>query len=931
MNTSLFAFLGWPEIILILLVLLGLALMAGAAVALVVWLLRRNERRPAPPPPTPGVARSVTPPGAPCPRCGGPLPPNSPQGLCPRCVLGVGLATETDATGDHGPHGTNVVPPPEAEIARRFPHLEILGCLGHGGMGVVYKARQAKLNRLVALKILSPERGADPRFAERFLREAQALARLSHPNIVAVHDFGEADGMFFLLMEYVDGTTLRQLLREGRMKPEEALAIVPRICEALQFAHEQGVVHRDIKPENVLLDQQGRVKIADFGIAKLAGTDAPAPALTEDRSMLGTPNYMAPEQIEHPQAVDHRADIYSLGVVFYEMLTGELPLGRFQPPSQKVRVDVRLDEVVLHALEKEPERRYQQASQVKTDVETIAANGPKSAGGRDRLAAAAGLQNRLRGPAIGLIIAGILNWVAIPLLLLMTAYFAAHADAPRSLLVLAPLAAFVLSSVMIVAGLKMKQLEAYPLAIVGSILAMLITPGNLVGLPVGIWSLVVLCRRDVREAFGQGLPLDLLAPVAASAPPMPGPDRFWRRFAVAVALVLLAMIVIPTGLMVLGLALPALHRARERARIIQAEVSSEVPITPPMSVGFSPVREVILNDLDEARGNEALSFATGQLLSLPADFGRRTDEARAAWLESNRVDLLVDHARDRWALLGRALHFRDLHPAAWDAPQIGFGGGWPDSRILETRESRAGTLYLLPANAQPLLTFAFRTAGGDHGVLQITGQFTNDPRGMKLRYKLAKFSEAGGASAVPAAPTGVTPEIGALTERVLYSATAERPIKGEDLDAGREVTVPADVEQAGESQFFHWVAKEGVDLMAWSHSRYWTFFSTLKLASIEPTVWDTSRPEDLQTVLKSGDLGAMVRLESDSMEGFRSHSIQTNVALPLTFAFETRQGSQGVLQITGFTESPQGVRVRYKLTAPRAQPAAQSPPGPPNG
>jgi serine/threonine protein kinase len=157
------------------------------------------------------------------------------------------------------------------------------------------------------------------------------------------------------------------------MAPAEALKIVPKVCEALQFAHEHGIVHRDIKPENVLLDKQGRVKIADFGIAKLVGADGTEPALTEAQAIIGTPLYMAPEQVEKPQSVDHRADIYSLGVIFYETLTGELPLGRFQPPSKKVQVDVRLDEVVLHALEKEPERRYQHASHVKTDLETIAA------------------------------------------------------------------------------------------------------------------------------------------------------------------------------------------------------------------------------------------------------------------------------------------------------------------------------------------------------------------------------------------------------------------------------------------------------------------------------------------------------------------------------------------------------------------------------
>ena len=187
--------------------------------------------------------------------------------------------------------------------------------------------------------------------------------------------------LHFFIMEYVDGLNLRQLERVGKLSPREALQIVPQICEALQFAHDEGVVHRDIKPENILLDKKGRVKIADFGIAKIMGRE-PGVAITETKGAIGTPHYMAPEQVERPQTVDHRADIFSLGVVFYEMLTGELPLGKFAPPSRKVQVDVRLDEVVLHALEKEPERRYQQVSQVKTAVETIATGSSRTTAGK---------------------------------------------------------------------------------------------------------------------------------------------------------------------------------------------------------------------------------------------------------------------------------------------------------------------------------------------------------------------------------------------------------------------------------------------------------------------------------------------------------------------------------------------------------------------
>ena len=170
----------------------------------------------------------------------------------------------------------------------------------------------------------------------------------------------------------MDGPNLRQVQRTGRLAPAQALRIVPEICEALQFAHDHGIVHRDIKPENLLLDRDGHIKITDFGIAKMMGPDAETVSLTGAVDVIGTPIYMAPEQIEKPGDVDHRADIYSLGVVLYEMLTGELPLGRFAAPSSRVQLDVRLDEVVLRSLEKEPAKRYQQVSQVKTRLDTIA-------------------------------------------------------------------------------------------------------------------------------------------------------------------------------------------------------------------------------------------------------------------------------------------------------------------------------------------------------------------------------------------------------------------------------------------------------------------------------------------------------------------------------------------------------------------------------
>ena len=253
-----------------------------------------------------------------------------------------------------------------------FPQLEILGLIGRGGMGAVYKARQRGLDRLVALKVLPPEVSGVPGFAERFAREAQALARLSHPNIVTVIDLGQSGSLYYFLMEFVDGINLRQMLQSRPLAPRDVLGLMPQICEALEYAHGEGVVHRDIKPENILLDGKGRVKIADFGISKLIGPASHARQLTQSNQIIGTMHYMAPEQFEKPLEVDHRADIYALGVVLYEMLTGQLPIGHFELPSKKAAVDSRLDELVLRALERDPKRRCQHAGEIRLRLEAIA-------------------------------------------------------------------------------------------------------------------------------------------------------------------------------------------------------------------------------------------------------------------------------------------------------------------------------------------------------------------------------------------------------------------------------------------------------------------------------------------------------------------------------------------------------------------------------
>jgi serine/threonine protein kinase len=314
-----------------------------------------------------------------CPRCGVELAPDAPEGLCPECLLrrsveapGAGLV----AAEDTGAYDGGLAPPAAADLAHHFPQLEILELVGKGGMGAVYRARQPGLDRLVAVKILSPEVARDPAFAERFSREARSLALFNHPNIATIYDFGESRGLYYIIMEFVAGKNLRQLLQGGPLGEARMLRIVAQVCDALEYAHEAGVVHRDIKPENILLDARDQVKIADFGLAKLVSLAPSYRRLTGSNDVMGTVYYMAPEQLLRSPDVDHRADIYSLGVVFYEMLTGELPVGRFAPPGQRARVDARLDAIVLLALESKPENRYQDAAEIKRDVEAVLA-GPQ--------------------------------------------------------------------------------------------------------------------------------------------------------------------------------------------------------------------------------------------------------------------------------------------------------------------------------------------------------------------------------------------------------------------------------------------------------------------------------------------------------------------------------------------------------------------------
>ena len=310
-----------------------------------------------------------------CSKCGNEfLAANETDSACPKCLAK--FVMEPTQLNSQSPSGIENEPflPAGAKIGQ----YEIKVMLGRGGMGTVYKAFQPMLERFVAIKILPAKLAVDQEFTTRFNREAKALAGLSHPNIVGIYDIGQESGHFYFVMEFIEGVTVRELMAQGKLPAQEALKIVPQLCEALEYAHSEGVIHRDIKPENIMIDKKGRVKIADFGLARIIRGDVKIDPVTRTQEVMGTLDYMAPEQRMKSKDVDLRVDIYSLGVVFYEMLTGELPIGKFEVPSRKVQIDVRIDDIVMKTLEREPSKRYQRVSEVGKAVTEVLAGVSKS-------------------------------------------------------------------------------------------------------------------------------------------------------------------------------------------------------------------------------------------------------------------------------------------------------------------------------------------------------------------------------------------------------------------------------------------------------------------------------------------------------------------------------------------------------------------------
>ena len=280
-------------------------------------------------------------------------------------------------------------PPTPEELQELLPQYQVQMLIGRGGMGAVYKGTQLSLERDVAIKLLPPaiER-QDLAFAERFKNEARLMGRMNHPAIVSVYDFGSTvDGQLYFVMEFVDGTDVQRMIaREGKLPPEHALAITAHLCDALGYAHKQGIVHRDIKPSNVLIDMEGRIKVADFGLAKLSDKNLNF-GLTQTGMALGTPDYVAPESLMPGSDVDGRADIYAVGVMLYQMLTGDIPRGMFKMPSQKFQsIDPRFDAIIRRALEHDREERYQSSLELRLALDVILTT-PRAEPGQESSAA----------------------------------------------------------------------------------------------------------------------------------------------------------------------------------------------------------------------------------------------------------------------------------------------------------------------------------------------------------------------------------------------------------------------------------------------------------------------------------------------------------------------------------------------------------------
>src|SRR5215471_6576859 len=316
-----------------------------------------------------------------CKKCGTPLGRFVPATICPRCLLQAGLSdAQTKPRG--GADGDAAISPLNQPLGR-FDDYELLEEIAQGGMGIVYRARQVSLNRIVALKMILTGQFASETEVKRFRAEAEAAAQLDHPNIVPIYDVGEVKSQHFFSMRFIEGGTLTARINDpkSRLPSQAAATLLLKVCRAVHFAHQRGILHRDLKPGNILLDTSGEPHVSDFGLAKFQGANR----VTSSGRMLGSPSYMAPEQASgKPSLVTIAADVYSLGAILYEMLTGqppfqaETPLATLRqvveheptrPSTLNLQADPDLEIICLKCLEKEPPRRYSSAKSLADELQ----------------------------------------------------------------------------------------------------------------------------------------------------------------------------------------------------------------------------------------------------------------------------------------------------------------------------------------------------------------------------------------------------------------------------------------------------------------------------------------------------------------------------------------------------------------------------------
>jgi Protein kinase domain/WD domain, G-beta repeat len=316
-----------------------------------------------------------------CPNCHGALTADAPAGLCPRCLMGMALELSAEPS-ESLPAEWLAADAAIPESDRSFGDYELLGRVARGGMGVIYKARQICLNRIVAVKMMLPGLLVSEAEASRFQNEAEVIANLRHPNIVAVHEVGAHDGQRYFSMDYVEGQSLAAVVRDHPLPARTAARYVKVIAEAIHYAHQQGILHRDLKPSNVLLDKAGNPRITDFGLAKRLASDS---RLTATGTVLGTPSYMPPEQADgKSRRLGPAGDVYSIGAILYELLTGRPPFQAATPLDTVLlvintepiaprmlnpKLSRDLETICLKCLEKDPRWRYQSAQELADDLD----------------------------------------------------------------------------------------------------------------------------------------------------------------------------------------------------------------------------------------------------------------------------------------------------------------------------------------------------------------------------------------------------------------------------------------------------------------------------------------------------------------------------------------------------------------------------------